>query len=57
MERLIIGLSPANLQQSCLFVNTFGILVLKKQRAALKKAVYSLHQLAILAIITDNNQE
>ncbi|GBF55732.1 hypothetical protein N0824_03617 [Microcystis sp. 0824] len=30
---------------------------MKKQRAALKKAFYSLHQLAILAILTDNNQE
>ncbi|WP_146184296.1 hypothetical protein [Microcystis sp. 0824] len=44
-------------QLCCPFVKTFGILVLKKQRAALKKAFYSLHQLAILAILTDNNQE
>ncbi|GAL93402.1 hypothetical protein N44_02089 [Microcystis aeruginosa NIES-44] len=30
---------------------------MKKQRAVLKKAFYSLHQLAILAILTDKNQE
>jgi hypothetical protein len=45
------------LQQSCPFVKTFGALALKNQRAALKKAFSSLYQLAILAIITDNNQE
>ncbi|MFM2378925.1 MAG: hypothetical protein RLZZ143_1503 [Cyanobacteriota bacterium] len=50
-----MGFLSTNIQQSCPFVKTFRNLGLKKQKAALNKASSSLHQLAILAILTDKN--